>query len=96
MAGDQRPSTREGTTETMFWLAALTLAGGLLGGMICLTHKVGESHPLAGWGIGVAAAAIVQGSVLIAIGLIARTVGEMQAAQLALTDSPPAAPSHKG
>lgn len=91
-ATSHTPSTRAGTTGLMFALAVLTALGGLIAGVVCMIHTsspgcegwvgCGTDHPLMGVGVLCIVLAFLLAAGFGALGLIARSVGEMQAASL--------------
>jgi hypothetical protein len=86
------PSTRVGTTRFMFILAVASGLGGPIAGTVCMVHTTepgcegwvgcGTNHSLIGSGVLCIVIGLSFAAVFGALGLIARTVGEMQAAGL--------------
>lgn len=87
------PSTRVGTTRSMFVLAALCGLGGPVAGLALVIHTsapgcdgwvgCGTNHSLVGVGVLCIIVGLLLAAVFAALGLIARSVGEMQAASMA-------------
>jgi hypothetical protein len=83
-------STRAGTTRLMLVLAFLCVLGGPIAGVVCMVHTAapgcagwvscGTNHPLIGVGVACFVAGLLFAAAFAALGLIARSVGEMQAA----------------
>lgn len=99
----RRPSTRSGTTRLMFVLAALSGLGGPIAGLVFLVHTsvpgcdgwvgCGTNHSLAGVGTLCIIVGLLLAAVFGALGLIARSVGEIQAESPAhSTDGQPVFP----
>lgn len=96
MSTQAPPSTRKGTTDLMFLLAGLSALGGLACGVAFAVRTGGgvecgglgqcsPGHPYLLIAVIVIVTGLVQAAVLSALGLIARSVGEMHAAQLGIT-----------
>lgn len=91
-AAHGRPSTRFGTTRVMFALAWGSAVGGPIAGIVFMVHTAspgcegwvgcGTNHPLIGVGVACMVLGLLACAIFGALGYIARSVGEMHAAQL--------------
>lgn len=87
-----RPSTRVGTTRMMLALAWVSAVGGPIAGIVLIVHTAspgcqgwvgcGTNHPLIGVGVACMVLGLLACAIFGALGYIARSVGEMHAAQL--------------
>lgn len=91
-----RHSTRAGTTTAMFALAWLSAVSGVVVGVVFMVHTsepgctgwvgCGTNHPDIGVGVVCILAGLLLAAVFAALALIARAVGETQAALLTSRD----------